>query len=263
MTSWLIHTHMELSVPERVHIMPVGYEQERLIRPAEELRADHVILIGHLHDKGKSGTKGTECLHTAERAITAENIETGVVHCNLFDLHDSLATIAGIISKFKDENVFVNVSSGSKITAIAGMIACMSTDSTPYYVRVSDYKGDTPSGYERVIDLPDYPIDEPEAEYLEVLKYLKEYKNEDEKLTKRHVIDYSEQRGLPFISKEVSGKAKYRLLDSNLLDDMKANDYVRIEPQGRNKIVRITEKGEDLIKAFDFLIDADPSDYKT
>lgn len=77
------------------------------------------------------------------------------------------------------DDVYVNVSAGSKITAIAGTIACMATGATPTYAR-PDYGPDD----ERVPDeplheavaetfsLPTYPIGRPSREHVAVLQFV-------------------------------------------------------------------------------------------
>ncbi|TKX52073.1 hypothetical protein EXE44_19330, partial [Halorubrum sp. SS7] len=76
---------------------------------------------------------------TARQRVRDEGIRTETVECDIFNLFSSLGTIAEISNRLRDHNVYVNLASGSKVTAIGGMIACMVTGAIPYYVHAEEY----------------------------------------------------------------------------------------------------------------------------
>ena len=243
---------MGLSVPNRVHIVPVGYEYERIIQPAEKFRADIVVLIGHEEDA--EGSDGDERLRDAVQALEDLGVEIESKECNIFDLYSSMGTIAESIAEHEDDEVFVNVSTGSKVTAIAGMIASMVLQSTPYYVRAKDYEND-PDDITDFTELPTYPIDAPDSEQVDVLEFIDRYSQHQGPPTKGDVIHFSEQINLDYVSQNVAGKGKYRLLDTHIVEPLKERGYIEESKQGRNKILSLTDDGRGALEAFRWLVD--------
>lgn len=241
---------MPYQVPDRVHIMPVGFEEDRIFKTADELKADKVVLVVNKGDSKKE---------REHRRIAIEQLEKlgydpTIVESDIFDLYASLGDIAKIIEEYSEHDVHVNVSTGSKVTAIAGMIAAMMTGANAYYVKARDYlSDDVPRGIDTVFQLPHYPIQSPDIQHLEVLKHLEE--NEMLDVTKSDLIDFSEKKNLQFIAdRDVSRKAKYRLLDSHIVEPLLNQGYIQITEKGRNRLVDISEDGRDLVRAFGFLI---------
>lgn len=242
---------MGLKVPNRVHIMPVGYEYERIVQPAEKFRADIVVLIGHEEDT--EGSAGHERLSSAIQALEDLDVHIEARECDIFDLYSSMGAIAESIAEHEDDEVFVNVSTGSKVTAIAGMIASMVLDSTPYYVRAKNYEND-PDDIEHFTELPTYPIDAPDAEQVDVLKFIDRFSKQQGPPTKGDVIHFSEQFNLDYVSRNVAGKGKYRLLDTHIVEPLKERGYIEDAKQGRNKILSLTDDGRAALEAFQWLV---------
>lgn len=237
----------EMQVSERVHIMPLGYEEERAYLAAEELKADKVILVARPDSDKYVSTVDTE--------LTKRGIEPSVVRCNIFDLYSSLGTIAELIHEHREEQVFVNISTGGKITAIAGMIACMVTGAEPYYVQAENYEMNIPKGIASIKSLPRYPIEAPDAQQIQVLDYIKEQQEEGYLPTKGDLIRYGEKADLPFIANHnVEDKGKYRLLDSHIIHPLKEKEYIKIEKSGREKEIMLTKNGEGTLRAFRYMI---------
>jgi hypothetical protein len=246
---------MPYQVPDRVHIMPVGFEEDRIFKTAQELKADQVVLIVNRNDSEE------ERVHrdVAEAKLRELGYDPEIVDCDIFNLYESLGAIARVISRYEDEDVHVNVSTGSKVTAIAGMIAAMMSRANAYYVRAEKYKNeDVPRGIKDIFELPRYPIEKPDLQHILILEYLNE--SSRQKVTKSDLIDFAELQGLQFISnKDVSRKAKYRLLDNHIIEPLLNDGYITISEEGRNRIVDISEEGANLIEAFGFMIEESES----
>ncbi|MCU4743632.1 DUF6293 family protein [Natronoglomus mannanivorans] len=243
-----------MAVPDRVHVMPVGYENDRLVLPAIELGADRVVLLEP--DAGDAG----EYAETVRDRLTEAEIAHETVPCDVFDLYESIGTIAELVTAFDeaDEEVFVNVASGSKVTAIAGAIACMATDATAYYVRAERYGEDADSvseGVEAIYELPAYPIERPTREHVAVLAHVAEH----EPVTKKRLIAFAEDETLPFIADyEGAGeKGKYRLLERHVVDPLSERGYVAVEDVGRTKRLSVTDSGRNTLRAFSYVLDGD------
>lgn len=239
---------MGLTVAKRVHVMPVGFEYDRVIEPAKDYSADLVVLVGHKHDN----QTGEECWERIINGLEEENIEYQTRWCDIFNLYESLATIAEVIASHQEDDVYVNVSSGSKITAIAGMIASMVMDSRAYYAKAAKYDG-LPEGIDRVSELPKYPIDAPDRDQIKVMEFLESWAGRHGPPTKGEIIHFSEKAGLDYTKTEVAGKGKYRLLDTHVLEPLKSRDWVTEAKQGRNKVVHLTQDGEAALSAFRWL----------
>lgn len=244
---------MGLRVPDRVHIMPVGYEYERIVDPADDFRADRVVLIGH--EENREGSEGNEHLENVIETLEERGTEIDVRECDIFDLYSSMGAIAESIADNTEHDVYVNVTTGSKVTAIAGMIASMVLGSTPYYVKARDYDGDTPKDIEEVAELPTYPIDAPDSEQVDVLAFIDKYTAEQGPPTKGDVIHFSEQMNLDYVSRNVAGKGKYRLLDTHIVEPLKERGYITEAKQGRNKVLQLTDEGQAALEAFRWLVD--------
>ncbi|MEY7852113.1 DUF6293 family protein [Natrarchaeobius sp. A-rgal3] len=238
-----------ISVPDRVHLMPVGYERDRLVLPAIELGADRVVLLEPERDEAREyGDAVRERLEDAD-------VPHETVPCDIFDLYDSIGTVAELATAFDDEDVFVNVASGSKVTAIGAAIACMVTDATPYYVRAERYGEEADSvseGVEAIYELPTYPIDRPSREHVAMLAHLAE----SDPVSKKRLIAFAEARELPFIA-DYDGdgeKGKYRLLERHVLEPLCEREYVIVEDVGRRRRVSITDSGREALRAFSYLL---------
>lgn len=159
-----------VSVTRRIHIAPQGYEDERIYLPALDLDADRVILL--IHDD--EDETASECRDTVISELNDKGVKTDVRRCDIFDINDSLETLfEEIRSRPSGDDIKVNVSAGSKIMAIAGMIACMFTGADPIYVVPEGYGNDTVSyGMKEIIGLPAYPIAEPDHQLVKVLNFI-------------------------------------------------------------------------------------------
>ncbi len=250
---------MGLDVPARVHIMPVGYEYERIVEPAEEFRADKVVLLGH--EKDAKGDPGVEKLEESLHTLENNNIEVISQECDIFDLYSSMSAIAEIITEHEGDEVYVNVSTGSKVTAIAGMITSMVLECTPYYVRAKNYSKE-PEDIVETTELPTYPIDAPYADQVNVMNFIEIMSERRGPPTKGEIIQFSDYYSLDYISRDVDEKGKYRILDTYIIEPLEADDYIEIYQEGRNKVVSLTEQGQGALEAFQWLIDTEITEHQ-
>src|SRR5207245_8010793 len=106
----------------RVHIAPVGFEIDRIAIPAKQMKADRVWLLMHL-DPAKDRALGY--MEKIRAILKKEKIDVNLAYTDRFDLFKILRAVREIVEKEKDNNFLINCSSGSKIKAIACMMACM------------------------------------------------------------------------------------------------------------------------------------------
>lgn len=246
---------MSLRVADRVHIIPMGYEEQRVHQPPINLRADFVVLI--LHSLEKDEQKIENHLNKVKKKLESNNIDYKIDECHFFDLHNAIGKIGRIIREHLDDEVYVNIATGSKVTAIAGMLACMAIMddepvAIPYYVEADKYK-EIPIGGENVLELPLFPIEPPSIEQISVLSQL----TEGGPSSKKELIEFGDERGLPFVTDhEINAeKGKYRPLDKHIIEPMLAQGFVIEKQRGRKKLIEITDVGEDIEQAFRYLLD--------
>lgn len=246
-----------MNVPERVHVVPLGYEHDRVIEPLQRLNADKAVLIAHADD-----TKLPVYHDNVREALQEAQIELEEQECNLFDLYTCLGEIAQIVTDHASDEVYVNLATGSKVTAIAGMIACMATGATPYYVSAEQYgPGDeeglpkTPvsSGVDSIEELSGYPINAPSKEDIGVLSFIAS----EGPVSKKEIIEFGEKNNLPFVADSTTGsmQGKYRRLETHVMKELVENGYVELESRGRKAYAEITEDGENTLRAFSYLLD--------
>ena len=239
----------------RVHIAPVGFQFKRITEPLIKMRADKVYLLTLAPDD--------EASHFLEQVKQELKSQYGVINMKeeYADLWDPLACLEKMRKIISDErlqgnHIYVNVSTGTKITAIAGMLACMLWEGTPYYSRVAypKRKKPEPPPSEIVDDpqlLPVYDITKPRTEHLIILGMLKSHGG---KMRKGRLIELLENRRTIGPKVEVGGEfteaAKHSQLRSMLEPMLKEWKFVKVEASGRRSEVMITDQGETALRIF-------------
>jgi hypothetical protein len=185
-----------------------------------------------------------------------KHIQIENVYVDIWDLYDSIAKFREIITKEKENQVFINVSTGTKITAIAGMMACMTWGALPYYASVSYKHSRKIEEYETEIVeeadfLPVYGMVKPNPNILLILDLLQ--KNA-EKMRKARIIDALKKEGVIKIrdeSKSTLTKAAEHSQLRAILDPMEKQwNFIKVDSRGRVSEVTLTEKGKAALKIF-------------
>jgi hypothetical protein len=184
------------------------------------------------------------------------HIKDETLYLDLWDLYECLEKFREIILKEKQNHVYVNVSTGTKITSIAGMLSCMLWGATPYYAPVAypKTKEAEPPPTEIVGDpevLPVYDINKPEQESLLVLHLLKKAGG---RMRKADLISELEKLGVIRLKDESIVKftksAKHSQLRVTLGPMETEWNYVKVESKGRRSEVSLTEQGETALRIF-------------
>ncbi|WP_156224499.1 HFX_2341 family transcriptional regulator domain-containing protein [Haloferax gibbonsii] len=241
-----------VSVTRRIHIAPQGYEDERIYLPALELDADRVILL--VHDDEDDTANG--CREAVIDALEEVGVETDVRRCDLFDINNSLEMLfKEIRSRPSDDDIKVNVSAGSKITAIAGMIACMFTGADPIYIVPEGYGNDTVSyGMKEILGLPAYPIAEPDHQLVKVLNFIYTEQPDvgPEGVLLKEIGEFLLENELPAV--ESSGKGPgdaediYPIIRQKIVTPLSQRGLIEeIRYDGGNHI-RISKEGKEMLE---------------
>lgn len=241
---------MPVSVTQRVHIAPQGYENERIHLPAKDLNADKVILLPHNDEDDLAESCRNDISDELERA----GIEMTAKSCNIFDLNDAFGTMVETIWSQEDDDIKLNVSAGSKITAIAGMMACMFTGAEPIYVKPEGYGDATVSnGMESVSLLPTFPITEPDYQLIRVLDYIygKQPDSGIEGVLLKEIGDYLLETNLPAVQgsdKEPGeGDEIYNITREKIVTPLLRQGLVTEQKLKGGVHIQTTSEGEEVL----------------
>jgi Family of unknown function (DUF6293) len=185
---------------------------------------------------------------------------------DIWDLFDCLQTYKEIIKDEeekggKNTHIYINISTGNKVSSIAGTMACMIWKGTPYYAHMEyndrkDPADGLPDEDVTAIDeIPVYSINKPKPESLAVLKILDSVRKEgmqgEGKMRKSKLIEELEEAGI--IDKNASIGAKHSRL-KGLLNSISIagsdNPLVEVEYKGKQSNVILTTQGESTLKIF-------------
>src|ERR1043165_3961407 len=210
----------------RVHIAPVGFEVDRIVLPASNMRANRVWLIIHSDSIDDAGQPFSKLI--SER-LEKDQIEFKMEYADRTDLFDTLRVLRSIVLKEKNNAILVNVSVGSKIQAIASMMACMMFKDLamikPYYVVPERYNSsqedkEETEGVKDIIGLPEYKIEIPSDKLIRCLALIDE--RAMGKITKRELKDVAIENNLIHVDdKKIStDQAAYMALNKNLIEPL-------------------------------------------
>jgi len=252
-----MHTLDTMTISKlRVHIAPIGFEVDRIVLPAIEMKADKIWLLSHNNpndDRAKSFE--TEIKKQFRKAkIIVEEIQT-----NRKDIFKILQSVKEIIKKEQENDIYINSSSGSKIQAIACMMACMmfnqKNNLTPYYAEPEKYpigkEKQQSIGLKNIIELPKYQIFIPKQELIQALKIIKENNG---RISKKEMAKIAEQEKIITINarEENFEQARFASLDKNIIQPLVDEwHFVEIEKIGRTRWIKLTQEGNN---AIEFLI---------
>ena len=243
-----IHTIMTKIVNLRVHIAPVGFEIDRIAIPAKQMKADRVWLLMHAEPTKDRAHGFMEKIRTQ---LKKEKIDVQITNSDRFDLFKLLKAIREIVQKEEGNDIFVNCSSGSKIQAIACMMACMmfqgNTKLTPYYAEPESYsslKGEQlSSGLKSVVKLPSFEIHTPKNVLVQALKIIKENNG---KITKKEMAKIVHEKKIIVVNarEENFQQARFASLDKNIIQPLLHEwKFIEVERVGRTRWIKITPEG--------------------
>lgn len=247
--------------PTRVHIAPIGFEEDRIVLPAKQLKAEKVILVANelAHEKASG-------FYEAVKArLEKDGIDYDIVRAPIFQLEANMKLFSDLIKEHSKEQLFINISSGSKIQALAGYISAMAAKSegiqvTIYYVEPEKYTEDPPvspisHGCRRILALPIFPLPSPTKEIRFAMTVLQKKTCSKLELAielargglfDKKLLDGSQ-------SKPINEKARIGLqnsVDAKVIQPLLREKYAKTEKTGRKVMVSLTELGEEASHLF-------------
>ena len=232
----------------RIHVATVDHHIERITEPMIKLRADKAYIVTY----GEKDA-AVEFLKKTKKILKKHRIPFKVLFVDIWDLMACVEKFRDLILEERDNQIFFNVSTGTKISAISAMLSCMIWNCHPYYAK-SEYseikiqKKIPVEEIKAIVSMPIYKMITPKTEYLQILSILEQREG---KIKKRQLIE--ELKILKIIKgsgmKNLSKPAEHGQLKT-ILDPMIKMEYVLVEIIGRNSIVTITQQGKNTLKIF-------------
>jgi len=206
-----------------------------------------------------------------EKQLKEHNIEVIKKGIDIYNYTEVIQSISLIIKDERERNpdtkIYINLSVGTKITAIAAMDACRFWDCTPYYVIGEHYipekavsKQTTALSYGKmeIFTPPTFKLIKPEPHLIEALKIIAEkktgiYKKEfRKKLLVKNLLVIQKKYETPSDPKKLS--AEYMAMNQQYLYPLKDTwNYIQISDAKRNQKITLTDLGEETVQIFKYL----------
>ena len=264
-------SHSTSGLHERVHIIPLGHEIDRAVKPFLKHRADraYVITVSPTAELDlKMLEKQKHFTQKVCEGLTKAGVEPTVLYCNLFDILDSLRTVASLIVQEKDQKhneVFVNMSACGRKTSIAVTLAAMVHGVEVYYVSADRYATGDAAGLElehglsivekgNIEPLYNFKImmpDESSQKFLAELHRRKEGMNsrdifvhfQNERVDGYENLPKTKKKGGDFAPGQLNRELLNRT-NRKYLNPLEKAGYIRREWKGRSFIIHLTESGK-------------------
>jgi len=236
----------------RIHIAPVGYEIDRIVIPAKNLKADKVYL---LIDNKETEDKAKKFIIEIEAQLKKAKIRVEKIKHDRQDLFDIIRTVKEIIIKENRNDVFVNLASGSKMQAIASMMASMMFNENqnvqPFYAEAEDYagfRGQISTGVKKMTVVPTYQVHIPKPKLIQALKMINERGG---KIQKKEMVRLAVDHEIIEVKEDAQNQkiSKYASLDKNILNPLQEQwKFIDVKKTGRTRLIKLTEEGKNAIK---------------
>ncbi|UCH89049.1 MAG: hypothetical protein JSV49_12590 [Thermoplasmata archaeon] len=170
-----------------------------------------------------------------------------------YDFQNAFNKLFEIFNSLKDDgyNIYVNLSSGSRIISSAALLVSFMTDSIPYYVYPTKYNISKTTtvlskGYENVVQLPIMAIDTPSDKEIMVLNALKKSGGSISKQNELIPILENLQFFTPKKEREDMKRynARLRAKLNRFISNLAKRNFVALKKEGRTVTVTLTHSGQ-------------------
>jgi hypothetical protein len=251
---------------EKVHVAFLGWEIDRIVRPVLEMRGNRLVLICF----PKEDEKAWDYLVEIKRQLDEKGIPVEIIQESLYELVQLLSILNKVfqVERLKGNEIFINVSAGTKISACASTIAAMSVkDVTAYYVYMDKYyprdnpafKRENPlqtltTGFKDTSTLPECQITLPDQKYIKTLHAIKKMKAKGQaKVYIKDLIEYLKEQSVINVKRNVEQRketsSEYMAIKA-IMERLVFWNFLTISPKKRNRFVELTEKGRNAIDMY-------------
>lgn len=261
-----------------VHIIPLGHEYDRAVKPFEDSNADRVYILTRWHDPSAAMKMVDNQRHYANK-VRETLIKRGIdVRCesvNLFDFLEVTKSISKIIVREKAEGnrIHLNMSAAGRLTSVAATLVGMHHDVQVYYVHADDYPDEPDKRQEhglsvcdsnKVTYLTNLKFDMPDPIGMNILAFLCEKKKVNTrgllgKLQELQVEGFQElfcdnielidddkrrDRNKEIVARRLLQSRQLMKLNKTILEKLEKSGYIRREKVGRSMYISNTDTGK-------------------
>ena len=262
-------------IPEVVHIIPLGYEVDRAVKPFEKLRPNKVYLLTIIESRKYSHEmveRQRYFLDIVKKKLKESSIEVQCENVDMFDVLEVMKKISGKILMEKSENhdVYVNTSACGRLTSVGATLAAMAHNARVYYVFADDYSKTEEEEKQhgisicknlKMVFLENFRIQLPEKTGLKVLVQLC---GKEKGMKTKEILDFLREIEAEGFEKDYAKlklseerrETQQRLLTSlnkRILDKLEKSGYITREKLGRYNTIKITESGKYVAHISGFL----------
>jgi hypothetical protein len=266
---------MASTKPElKVHIVPIGPEEDRAVLPLIRLSAQKVYLVVEKdpHPVLKRFKEKIAQRIQNETGIRAENIILDEYYGHWNDFSSIVSKFAEIVKREQEagNKVLINISSGSKFASIAGTLVALLYDAEAYYAQAEKYlrlEQTTPdtTGVSDVISIPNYRIEKLDEKWVYALSILRDYPaGIKQRALADKLIEADKKMNLMKAGKETLLRAyeekdpKKKLTDSaqnnilrrEYLTPMQQRKLIEIRGQRRGALLSLSDGGKTALDMF-------------
>jgi hypothetical protein len=259
------------SIQEVVHIIPLGHEFDRAVKPFQERKADRVHLLSVTDiSKYSEDMLDRQGHFTRKVANHLKEIGIPVVHhpVDLFDILEVMKHISKIITDEKalGNLVLVNMSACGRLTSVGATLAAMAHDVTVYYMSADDYAlnkddfldhGLSICTKNKIIRFENFQFTLPDRISTAILV---ELCMQGRGVTTKDIRNVLHVQGVPSFELDADSipkatkdqnqrleKTKQLIkMEKRYLGPLERNGYIKRERSGRNNIISITESGKHI-----------------
>jgi hypothetical protein len=234
-----------MNIIERVHIVPLGFEEDRVILPLIEKKCDKVYLIRKKIEKPEIEI----ILKSILSKLKKNKIPCFIKKFNFNAMEECIPKLKEIINKEKNNEIYINISTSTKLSSIYFyMVSSLYNNSKCYYVEPQKYlenKKDKiiSEGVEKIIEIPEFSITNFRKDELIFLKII----NEKKEIRKNELIKEMKKKEI-FEMEKKEGHNTYNLLRNRYSEKFKELKF--IEEFGLSKKsqkFKLTDQGKKML----------------
>jgi len=254
-----------------VHIIPLGHEFDRAVKPFEEVRVDRIYILTSFQNPKSNVKMKAEQQYFADKVIKyLENkaIEVVFVETDLFNIFSFIKEISRVISKEKNEGnrISVNMSAASRLTSVWATLVGMMQDVQVYYVQADAYSETEVEKKEHglsicrgvdIMRLVNFHFYVPDPLGMKILLFLARKDRRVKTAELLSMLKSEDVKGFEEVFSEIRDKSKKRKIQSRqlmkltrtILPKLEEGQFITMEKSGRNLLVSITDTGRYMAAA--------------
>jgi len=251
-------------IEEIVHIVPLGHEIDRAVKPFERYKANKVVLLAVTETFGKYSQemikKQKYYLEIVMNKLKERGIEVEHRNIDMFDMLEVIKSIANLIAeeKGRGNRVYVNISGAGRLTSAAATLAAMAHGVKAYYVSAEGYSENKEDKMKhglsicrkapRVELLETFQLQLPKEEGIKVLvKLCREGKG----MKTTEILEHLASEKVEGFEKcapwrKVPRKERFNYLmklNKRILEKLDVSGYITRERRGRYNLIKVTKAG--------------------